>query len=283
MSEDNINMVYPLDIFIELNKLDFDVPNDLVQYISKMSQLDKIYKVTLKLWRKDASIYSNNWLNTKKQSKTEDEELYYNIRIILNKMSESNFNILYEEFMKFDIKNKEQLNNIIEMIYKKAILEKTFSSLYANLIYKLLPTYVLDDNKQVFFNNQMMEVFQKKFLELMLKEEDDFKDPYKKKQYIGFITLLGELYNQGGLDEQIICYCLKFLLNSINDNNSHYITLFCIFIEKIGHKLKEKNEVQFNIYFNNIKELLKNKSINIKYKFPIQDLIDINKKNNWKI
>ena len=283
MSEDNINMVYPLDIFIKLNEYNYDVPEKLVPYVSKMSQLDKIYKVKLNLWEKDSSIYKNNWLEQKKDSKTDDEKLYYNIRIILNKMSESNFNILYDEFLQFDIKNKEQLNHIIEMIYKKAILEKTFSSLYANLIYKLLPTFIVENEKKIFFNNQMMEVFQKKFIELMCKTEDDFKDPYKKKQYVGFTILLGELYNQGGLDEKIICFCLKFLLNSINEERVQFIKIFCLLLEKIGHKLKEQNESQFNIYFNNIKDLLNKKSINIKYKFPIQDLIEINNKNNWEI
>jgi len=248
-----------------------------------MTQLDKIYKIKLKLWEKDSSIYRNNWLEKKKDSKTDDEKLYYNIRIILNKMSESNFEILYNEFMKFDIKTKKQLNYIIEMIYKKAVLEKTFSSLYANLINKLLPTYITENDEKIFFNNQMMEVFQKKFLELMYKTEDDFRDPYKKKQYNGFIILLAELYNQGGLDEKIICFCLKFLLNSINEGDVQFIKLFCLFIEKIGNKLKEKNKNQFDIYFNNIKNLLNEKSINIKYKFPIQDLIEINDKNNWKI
>lgn len=281
---DNIitDLVYPLEIFLIHSEEKHDVPEELTEYVLKMSKLDNIYKTKLDLWRRSSNIYNKNWGNNTNTPKTEEEKLYHNILSILNKMSENNFEEQYDIFIKFEIKTKKQLRYIIELIYKKAILEKSFISLYSNLIIRLIHgTYIIDNEKRLNFNTLLMEIFQKKFIEMM--SENDL-DIYKQKKYIGYITLLGELYNQGGLDIKIICFCLKYLMNSIKEYKKlHFIKIMCVFIEKIGHKLKTHKEDQFNIYYNYLKDINSNKNIPLKEKFIIMDLIEIGDNNKWVI
>ena len=167
---DNIitDLVYPLEIFLIHSEEKHDVPEELTEYVLKMSKLDNIYKTKLDLWRRSSNIYNKNWGNNTNTPKTEEEKLYHNILSILNKMSENNFEEQYDIFIKFEIKTKKQLRYIIELIYKKAILEKSFISLYSNLIIRLIHgTYIIDNEKRLNFNTLLMEIFQKKFIEMM--------------------------------------------------------------------------------------------------------------------
>ena len=281
---DNIitNLVYPLEIFFKHSENKYDIPEGLQEYVLKMTKLNSIYKININLWRRSSNIYNKNWGNNNNKSKTEEEKLYHNILSILNKMSENNFEEQYENFIKLEIKTKKQLKYIIELIYKKAILEKSFISLYSNLLIRLIHgTYIIENSNRINFNTLLMETFQKKFIEMM---SENVLDIYKQKKYIGYITLLGELYNQNGLDIKIICFCLKYLMNSIDEYNKlHFIKIMCVFIEKIGHRFKTQKKEQFKIYYNYLKELNNNKKIPMKEKFIIMDLIEIGDNNKWVI
>lgn len=281
---DNIitDLVYPLETFLKHSEKKYEVPEELHDYVLKMKKLDSMYKIKLELWRRSSNIYNKNWGNEKNSDKTEEEKLFHNILSILNKISENNFEEQYNNFIKLEIKTKKQLKYIIELIYKKAILEKSFVSLYSNLIIRLIHgTYIIENNKRINFNTLLMETFQEKFIEMM---KENNLDIYKQKKYIGYITLLGELYNQGGLDIKIICFCLKYLMNTINEfKKLHFIKIMCVFIEKIAHRLKEQKKEQFEIYYNYLKEMNNDKNIPLKEKFLIMDLIDIGDNNNWVI
>ena len=73
-------------------------------------------------------------------------------------------------------------------------------------------------------------------------------------------------------------------MNSIKEYKKlHFIKIMCVFIEKIGHKLKTHKEDQFNIYYNYLKDINSNKNIPLKEKFIIMDLIEIGDNNKWVI
>ena len=88
-------------------------------------------------WRPPEQKVKTNWILNDKNNQNEDEKLYSATRGILNKLSDSNFNELVEEIINLKIKKSEHLSNLIELIFKKAIVEIKFNSIYGKLCYEL--------------------------------------------------------------------------------------------------------------------------------------------------
>lgn len=60
-------------------------------------------------------------------------ELYKQVRLILNKLTDQNFRIMLEQFQNLKIDTKEKLVEVIDLVFNKAVNEPNFSEGYANL------------------------------------------------------------------------------------------------------------------------------------------------------
>ena len=100
-------------------------------------------------WKKSEKKIKTTWIADVKKEKTDEEKLYLQIRGILNKLSSSNFNNLASDLIELDIKSKEHLMALVDIIFKKAITETKFNDIYAKLCYELASYYIDDNNKKV--------------------------------------------------------------------------------------------------------------------------------------
>lgn len=59
------------------------------------------------------------------------QKLYKSVRSLLNKLTPSTFDELSRDFLRFEVyKNKEQMGEVINIIFDKAVEEPNFCALY---------------------------------------------------------------------------------------------------------------------------------------------------------
>lgn len=98
-------------------------------------------KVSISL-REDVKLHEaeNAWkpmrLNKKDFSTEEDcktEELYKNVRGILNKLTPEKFNKLLDQIKALQIDTSQRLQGVIDLVFNKAVDEPNFSVAYAKM------------------------------------------------------------------------------------------------------------------------------------------------------
>ena len=77
---------------------------------------------------------SNNFFNRNKE--LNEEEIHKMMNIYLNKLTNNNFNIIYEKLCKL-IKSQKIYILLIDKIIEKSLLQKNYSVIYSNLLLKL--------------------------------------------------------------------------------------------------------------------------------------------------
>ena len=147
-----------IDDFLSFKSANRDMLPELVEYI-------KLQQPKPKQWRKPeykklpykqfngnnahtnphggVSRQPNSWLTNMKNSRSDDDKLYSNIRSILNKISDSNLDELYNDITTLKLTNKEHVEKLVDLIFIKAVSENKFTHLYAKLS-KLLFHYTIE-------------------------------------------------------------------------------------------------------------------------------------------
>jgi translation initiation factor 4G len=243
-------------------------------------------------WKKMNTQFKNNWLTESKFNQTDDQKLYSQIRSILNKLSGSNFNELANELIQSDIKNKNNLNTLVEIIFKKAIMETKFNDIYAKLCFELSPYHIDIDEEKVYFRELLLNKCQHTFEECISldnrddthsdEDEEDIIDTMKFKEHVlGCMRFIGELYNNNLITNKIIYNCFLILFSKINFNKAHCIDSICTLMETVGKKFFTLVRSDGEILFKKINELKNNNKINKKDKFALMDLIDLKNDKKW--
>jgi len=190
-------------------------------------------------------------------SKGKLDEIVSNVTSILNKLTPEKYDLLIKQFFEIDLTEKEVLEKVVDIIYKKAIYEPVFSKMYSKLCKDI-------------YNHANEKSF--KFL-LIKKCNESFKargDDIKSKANIVFI---GELSNVKFIEFKYIKTIMKTLLKK----EPASIELLCKLIVVVGKKVEK---VDYPL-FKTLKEYEKDKEIKIRYRFMITDIFDL-KKVNWK-
>lgn len=273
-SDNNVPIVLTMDILMKYKSVNKDIPTELRSFANNLN-----FKTRPKGfgWRKSEPRLKNNWLLNKKFTQDEEEKLYSQYRNILNKLSESNFNELAEEFKTLQIKREEHLSKLVETIFSKAILESKFSEVYAKLSKELSSYYIEDGDKKVLFRELLISKCQEMFNHAITlppdknAEESAFKF---KEQVIGFITFLGELYNQDLLANKIIHSCFLLLLTKASNSRSYIIDSICTLMKTVYPKFSNCCPKEMEQLISKL-EALKSSGISIKEKFAIMDVLDI--------
>ena len=227
---------HPIEVFqkyknIKSNKT---VPIVLEQYIS--NELDKKQNPLLFKLR-STNVFNNqeikanlNFVINKKNMSGHDGELYDQIQSKLNKLSEKNFDEISEEIMKFPYTKTKHIFRLCEYILVKSIKESTFTDMYANLCFKLLPCYIEVNSNKVLFRTVLLTICQDMFNELIFdpkydiqikkKQEYDRLTSYDKLDLAGLTKFFGALHNKGIMPMQIISFCFDKLIRCVERTDS---------------------------------------------------------------
>ena len=132
------------DDFLKYRSLNYDMLPDLIGFNNKpkFNGENNGQHNGNGTWRKFEQKPTDNWLLANKLTQTDDEKMLYQFRSTLNKLSDSNFNVLAKDITTIEIKKSEQLSKLAELIFNKAIMEPQFCNMYAKLSKELAGYYV---------------------------------------------------------------------------------------------------------------------------------------------
>ena len=242
----------------------------------------------------------NTYINTKKkfsEGKSKLDAIKSNIKIILNKLSPSNYSKLETEFLNIYNDLIDEDNNEEHIIIDNYIIEHicynnlSYSTIYVNLLFALITTYYVKDYK--FENIYIYNLLKEKYNEV-LKIEDTIKnnigdDEYtinknndKYKCFIIFIINFNKkiyYYELESIEKKdyvkqlfINCYVIEefvrlfntFFINNLKiEKNNSYCEIILEFIMLIYNELfkeliiMKKIDHSLNLY-NTIKALASN-------------------------
>ena len=225
------------------------------------------------------------WTSDKlKLDKTKVDEISNNIKKLLNKISDKNYEKILEQIMTIDI-NEDIfcLNVIVKEIFEKAILEPSFSKIYAKICIQLIEKYKNFQN--IDFKRLLIAHCQKFFSDRDISNLDEYNSIIKKKKIIGNALFISELCTLDIISiDVVINECIFSLINEQDKLNNKNMEINMEIINNIlircGKKFdetlekKEKLNEIINIINNTVKEL----KLSSRIKFMFMDLNDLRKK-----
>lgn len=221
-------------------------------------------------WRKFEP-KKTNWMSNKT---TPLDKFSTNVKEILNKLSNDNFNILVKEIMNLNFASKEQLQELVDSIYSKAIIEQIFGPLYAKLCLELSPCCIENEGKKIYFRELLLNKCQVMFGIYTSKSEKE-EISLNKMQVIGCIKFIGELYNIKLITDKIISFCIDSLIQKIPTHNAFITENICTLLTTIGKEYHVRDKITCDKYLNFIRNLIEqNNFVNKREKFMYMDLID---------
>jgi len=127
--------------------------------------------------------------------------------------------------------------------------------------------------------------------EFALKEVEITDEQGKlKRRMLGNIRFVGELYKQQLLSTKVMNDCIRDLLGSPEAGwkemkDEQDIELLCKLLTTVGQTFEEKSNTaqsaQFNEYFSRMQVLSKDKSLNARMRFSIEEVISL-RSNKWQ-
>ena len=279
---------YSLDDFKMISEsfdaeLDTDIINSLLE-IKKNNRFVK-RKTPLKLKYTVSSTWRIN--ENKNIDLTNEEILLKTVTSSLNKLSNDNFNII------FDVITREMTNysdvsfeKVIDIIFEKSLEENFYCDSYSKLLSELVKI-----NDSIFRNNYLKgkcRSFYEYFLKQQIDENDLQNDDYdivcevneKKSNIISGFMLIASLYNLNILEYSFIKEIFLTNVEKYNNNESKYIGIYIDvminLIEISSDKIKQYHNEDFNsIFIETIKKFIQNKTkVAPKYRFKMSDLLD---------
>jgi len=315
--EDNIRSM-KMDNLLKINS----ITNNSSCNTSKSSCSSISNKISLEPWgRPDYTKETEEAENNKKKFEEigKKDIIKKELRELLNKMTKDNYEeikIKILEIIKDKIENQDKL---IDIIFLKSLLEKSYVSLYAKLckdLNKELPQKVDNDKnkkrvKKSLFREklldkckEMVKYEEKNIFDEYIKEENEEERELKiKKIILGNALFITELINIKLLAKRAACDCINYLFKKYDEGKDNKLKLLniqtiIIFIDKFGSliqnekenkKEKNKKEKDSNINFeekiketfDKLEKIKEDKNIPGHIKYSIINLI-IKKENNYK-
>ncbi|VIO94983.1 MIF4G domain containing protein [Brugia malayi] len=170
-----------------------------------------------------------------------NQKLYKSVRSLLNKLTPSTFDELSRDFLRFEVyKNKEQMGEVINIIFDKAVEEPNFCALYSDLC----KMQVVKESKEskdkskfrsalltrcqnTFEEKRMSEINNKKIE--MEKETDEKKkrelkielmemEARERRRMLGNIGFIGQLFRHELIVPRILNWCIVHLLKNHSES-----------------------------------------------------------------
>nr|GMC91234.1 eukaryotic translation initiation factor 4G [Ipomoea batatas] len=231
----------------------------------------------------------------------EEEAKQRQLKAILNKLTPQNFEKLFQQVKEVNIDNVTTLTGVISQIFDKALMEPTFCEMYANFCHHLaseLPDLSVDNEKITFKRlllNKCQEEFERGEREeqeanitdgdgetKLSDEEREEKRLKARRQMLGNIRLIGELYKKRMLTERIMHECIKKLLGEYQNPDEENIEALCKLMSTIGEMIDHpKAKEHMDFYFEMMSNLSNNMKLSSRVRFMLKDAIDL-RKNKWQ-
>uniref|UniRef100_D8Q9Y9 MI domain-containing protein n=2 Tax=Schizophyllum commune (strain H4-8 / FGSC 9210) TaxID=578458 RepID=D8Q9Y9_SCHCM len=118
-------------------------------------------------------------------------------------------------------------------------------------------------------------------------EPDLYSDEYyaaqkAKRQGLGLIRFIGELFKLQMLTERIMHQCVQKLLGNVDNPEEEEIESLCKLLTTVGELLDTpRAHAHMDVYFARMKELTKKPTVSSRMQFMLQDLIEL-RARNWR-
>ncbi|KAJ3997784.1 hypothetical protein F5050DRAFT_1690116, partial [Lentinula boryana] len=118
--------------------------------------------------------------------------------------------------------------------------------------------------------------------EIALYSEEYYAAQKAKRQGLGLIKFIGELFKLQMLTERIMHECVKKLLGNVENPEEEEIESLCKLLTTVGQMLDTaKARAHMNVYFDRMKELTKSLNVNSRMQFMLQDVIEL-RERKWQ-
>jgi hypothetical protein len=203
----------------------------------------------------------------------------------LNKLSPNNINSIVQVIIQLNLKEQSIVDNIIDEICKKSIIEVKFTFVYAKLCKTLVDKLssnqlfrcTLLNKSQVLFNNVIS------FCENANYGEYNTSFYKSKNIMLGAITFIGGLYNECILSLKLVILCCNIMLEKIENGLLNLLDPFVQLLITIVKKFVTEQHMKDTIdnIFHQLNNIKNNPAITKKDKFTIMDLLDAKTNNKW--
>ncbi|XP_043947144.1 eukaryotic translation initiation factor 4 gamma 3 isoform X2 [Drosophila biarmipes] len=206
------------------------------------------------------------------KSTHEKDELIRRVRGILNKLTPERFDTLVEEIIKLKIDTPEKMDEVIVLVFEKAIDEPNFSVSYARLCHRLISEVkgrdermesgtksnlahfrnaLLDKTEREFTQNVSQSTAKEKKLQPIVDKIKKCKDANEKAELEAFleeeerkirrrsggtVRFIGELFKISMLTGKIIYSCIDTLLNPHSED---MLECLCKLLTTVGAKFEQ--------------------------------------------
>ncbi|KFD57976.1 hypothetical protein M513_01209 [Trichuris suis] len=256
--------------------------------------------------QKSENAWKPNWKRPRELSadSLQTQELYNNVRNVLNKLTPKNLTDMTEQFNEHitSADTDERMTGVVDIFFEKALSEPNYCNLYSQLCKS---TYAAADQKKVRqFKTILLKRCQSEFenmgraIEERKKREEEVENAtseeekarmaieledflsYQKRRRTGNISFIGELYKEGLLSVRIMMGCVG---NLHRPGVDEFMECLCKLLTKIGYYLENGPYKACEEDLNKIDKLfaslpvLAGMSTSSRIKFMILDLIDLRK------
>ncbi|KAH8548386.1 armadillo-type protein [Umbelopsis sp. PMI_123] len=236
------------------------------------------------------------------------------VKSLLNKLTLEKFESISSQILEYANQSAKEVDGktlrvVIQLVFEKATDESQFAQMWAQLCRKMLDNISSDirdenvkDNKgqyvtgsnlfRKYLLNRCQEDFERgwkgKLPDMPDTDSGMLSDEYyaavkAKRQGLGLIRLIGELFKLQMLTERIMHECIKKLLSNVSDPEEEETESLCKLMTTVGKDLDHpKAKGWMDIYFERIKELQSNNKLSSRIRFMIQDVIDL-RKSKWTL
>lgn len=206
---------------------------------------------------------SNPWRSGKeaKEEASNDEvaeleSLKKKFRSILNKLTPDNFNSLAEQVTSLHIDTEDELSEVIDIVFAKALAEPGYCTLYGSMcshLKNITANFAMTLLKRC-QNQFQSDIYSSLDLDGRRKKIDEESDPEVKKHLeeelyedmyrcrmrgLGLIKFIGELYKIQMLNDKIMFECIIRLLGDISEES---LECLCDLLTTIGEKLDTSSQ-----------------------------------------
>ena len=257
-------------------------------------------------WASVGSVSTNRWVATSTHRRAVDRK----VRALLNKLTVEKFDAISDQIIAWANKSENEkdgrtLIQVIRLVFEQATDDANWSEMYARLCRKMMETIspkVQDhgiknaDGKPIaagqlfrkYLLNRCQEDFERGWVAKEAtaraataneKKGDKSKlyfDEYyaaqkAKRQGLGLIAFIGELFKFQMLTERIMHECVKKLLGNVDNPEEEEIESLCQLLRTVGRLLDvPKAHAHMDVYFSRMKELGKSSNVSSRMQFMLQ-------------
>lgn len=275
--------------------LDEELVNKLIEikrgnkFIRRKSPLRLKYKIHDSVaihWRKERE---------EKELLSEEEQFNMEFSGLLNKLSIKNYSVLLEKIKELISQYNNVNERLVNITFDKALMEKTYSNLYAQLLYDLC------DEEMVLLCKNIANNFYEKSIESNIQQcssdmsEEDLRGLFSTKMsFVGGFIFIANLFVFGLLKYEDVTKFYKGLVRYFELSPVEYCDNYLDTIEQIlvtaGHQLEKSAESKEKFYEDYMSVLYKYQNIKVdensrmsnKNRFKMMDMTDLYKKG-WNV